>query len=213
MRRILHRAGEGTAPSFVLRTPSRPRRGGEGSRWVILAVVLLFGCSFFSRSKPQFYSLEPMPGTVVAASGVRAGIGSVELPPGFDRREIVVRQRNHKLEVRESQMWSATLGKLVLHTLAVDLSRRLPEGMSVLPGEAKPAVIRTIDVAFEELGAGPDHTAVLDAHWVIHEPGRADVVHHDRFEVPLASLDSAEVASGTSRALATLADRIAAGLP
>ena len=89
-------------------------------------------------------------------SGTPITIETIELPPGFDRKDVVVRKANNQLDVRGTQQWSANLGPLVLHTLAFDLADRLPAGMVVLPGAAKPAAMRSIDVTFEELAAGPD---------------------------------------------------------
>jgi uncharacterized lipoprotein YmbA len=166
-------------------------------------VIFLAGCSFFSRTKSQIYTLDRIPGTVVNVRGTPIGIDSVELPPGFDRKEVVVRKANNQLDVRATQQWSATLGDLVLHTLAFDLASRLPAGMVILPGEAKPAAMRAIDVVFAEIAAGPDSRVTIDAVW--------DRTHHEHIEVPITSLDSANVASGVSQALATLADRIAHG--
>jgi len=173
-------------------------------RRLIACALLLAGCSFFSKTKSQIYSLERIPGTVVAITGVPIAIDNVDLPPGFDRKDIVVRKPNNQLDVRGTQQWGATLSQEVLHTLAFDLAARLPAGMVILPGAIKPATVRSIDVAFEEIAAGPDAKVVVDARW--------DRMHHERIEVPIASLDSANVASGMSQALATLADRIAAGL-
>jgi uncharacterized lipoprotein YmbA len=168
-----------------------------------LAVVLTGGCSFFSRTKNQIYSLDRVPGLVANIGGVPIGIDSVELPPGFDRKEIVVRNANNQLEMRGTQQWSATLGQSVLHALAFDLADRLPAGMVILPGAAKPSGMRSIDVVFEEIAAGPDAKVVIDARWG---------THHEHIEAPITSLDSANVASGMSQALATLADRIVAQL-
>jgi uncharacterized lipoprotein YmbA len=139
-------------------------------------------------------------------------IDSIELPPGFDRREIVVRTAGHQLDIRSAELWQASLEPLVLHTLAFDLASRLPEGLVVLPGEAKPGASRGIDVAFEDLSAGPDNAVTVDARWVVRESGRAAVMHHDVVRIPIGSLASAEVAAGMSRAVAALADRIAAQL-
>ena len=179
----------------------------------LLLIALLSGCSFFSRSKVAYYSVDVVPGTQSSVRGTRVGLGTIELPPGLDRREIVVRQASQKLDVRQSDLWSATLGELVMHALAFDLASRLPEGTMVLPGESKPAAaIRTIDVAFEELAAGPGNSVVLDAHWVLHDPGRADVSHHEHIAIDVPTTGSVDVANGVSRALAALADRIAAQL-
>ena len=177
-------------------------------------LLLLAGCGFFSKSAPpKLYSLDRLPPTAPPAAAVRAlpiGIDAVELPPGIDRREIVVRQPDHRLEVRGGEQWSAPFKNLVLHTLAFDLAARLPVGMVIVPGEAKPATMRSIDVAFEELAALSDRTVVADARWVLHEPGRPDIAHRDRLVVNVASLDAAQIATGISQALAGLADRMAA---
>ena len=154
----------------------------------LIVLLLLTGCSFFSKTKSTIYSLDRVPGTVVNVRGTPIAINSIELPPGFDRKELVVRKANNQLDVRGTQQWSATFSDLVLHTLAFDLADRLPQGMMVLPGETKPAALRAIDVVLEEIAAGPDAKVVLDARWL---------THHEHIEVPIASLDSANVASGS----------------
>lgn len=175
--------------------------------------LLMAGCGFFSRSKSRFYSLEQIPpaGGVLTASGPPVGIDSLELPPGFDRRDIVVRQPDLQLDVRGTEQWSASLEPMVLHTLAFDLASRLPEGMVILPGQAIPlGATRGIDVVVSELAAGPGNVVTLDARCVLRERGRPSITWHERIVIDLPSLDSAEVAAGFSRAIATLADRIAA---
>jgi uncharacterized lipoprotein YmbA len=179
-----------------------------------VALLLLAGCGFLSKSAPpKLYSLDRIPPATAAAASVRGlpiGIDGIELPPGLDRREVVVRQPDHRLEVRGGEQWSDSLKALVLHTLAFDLAARLPEGSVILPGEAKPNAMRSIDVVFEELAAGSDRVVTLDARWVLREPGRPDVTHHERLTATVASLDSAQIAGGISQVLAALADRIAA---
>ena len=184
-------------------------------RRTILLTLLLTGCSFFSKSQSRFYSLDRIPPATAAsaARGLPIGIDSIELPPGFDRREIVVRKADHQLDVRSAEQWSASLQPLVLHTLSFDLASRLPEGTVILPGEAKPAgAIRSIDIAFEELAAGPDAKVVLDARWILHTTGKPDVAHREHVSIDIPSLDSVNIATGTSQAIAALADRMAAQL-
>jgi hypothetical protein len=97
---------------------------------------------------------------------------------------------------------------MVIHTLAFNVARRLPEGMVVLPGQAKPAgAVRPLYITFEELAAGPENSFVLDARW---KWGTVGPAAHERIEVPTASLDSSEVVRAMSAALGQLADRIAA---
>jgi len=181
----------------------------------LLLPLVLAGCSFFSKSQSTFYSLDRIaPAAAVAnVHGLPIGIDGVELPPGLDRREIVVRKADHQLDIRSNEQWSASLQPLVLHTLAFDLAARLPEGMVILPGEAKPSgAMRSIDVVLEELAAGPDAKVVLDGRWMVRESGRPDVTRHERIVVDIASLASANIAKGVSQALGTLADRMAAAM-
>jgi len=194
------------------RSEESPARRARGRSLAALGMTLLLlaGCSFFSKTKNTTYSLDVLaPATAPAAvRGTPIAIESLELPPGFDRREVVVHMQGHQLDVRGTQQWSALFSQSVLHTLAFDLAKRLPEGMVILPGEAKPnAAIRSIDVAFEEIAAGPDNKVVIDAHWKV-----GAVNHHERFAVDIKSLDSADVAAGVSQGLAALADRIVASL-
>lgn len=176
-------------------------------RRTMALLLLLTGCSFFSKSKSKIYSLERVDGAAVAVRGLPIGLGAIELPPGIDRKEVAVRQADHQLEVRGNELWSAPLEAAVLHTLAFDLASRLAEGMVILPGQSQPAAMRTIDVVFGELAAGPEARVVLDARWVV-----GGVAHREQIAVDVPGLDSANVASGVSRALGMLADRIAAQL-
>lgn len=180
---------------------------------ILALAMLLAGCSLLSRSQVRIYALEALPGQVANVRGAPIGIDSVELPPGLDRREIVVRKGDRQLDVRTAELWQASLAPLVRHTLAFDLAGRLPDGMVILSGAAKPdGPVRSIDLAFQELAAGPDAKVVLDARWTLRQSGLADVTRHERIEVGITSLDDANIASGMSRALAALADRIVAGL-
>lgn len=180
-------------------------------RLVLIALLVASGCSFFSKSTSKTYSLDPIapaapPGSPALRTAV--AIDSVELPPGLDRREIVVRKANRQLDVRGNELWPANLQPMVLNALAFDLASRLPVGMVVLPGQSRPAAApRGIDIAFEELTAGPENRVTLDARWTL-----AGAAHHERITIDIPSLDSAAVATGTSQALGALADRIAAGV-
>ena len=175
-----------------------------------LLLLVLAGCGFLSRSKSTFYSLDRIPpsAAVTGTRGTPVAIDAIELPPGFDRREVVLRKEGQQLDVRGNEQWSASLQAMVLHTLAFDLAARLPEGTVILPGQAiPPGATRSVSVVFEELAAGPEPRFVLDARWAV-----GGATRHERIVVDLASLDSANIATGMSQALAQLADRMAAQL-
>jgi uncharacterized lipoprotein YmbA len=177
-----------------------------------LMLVCLAGCGgLLSRKQTnRYFSLDRIPPTapVRTITGAPIAIDVVELPPGFDRRDLVVRKADHQLEIREREQWSSALEPLFLHTLAFDLAARLPEGMVILPGQPIPTgAKRGIDVIVETLAAGPENAVTLDARWTL-----AGVAHREQIRIDIPSLDGANIADGMSRALATLADRIVARL-
>ena len=179
-------------------------------RFVVVSLLLLLlpGCGMFKRVPNQFYALDTIPAeTRAARTGAPIGLDTIELPPGIDRREIVLRDADHKFQVRGQHQWASPLEEMVIHTLAFDLANRLPEGMVVLPGQLRPTGARSLSVTFEDLAPGPDGVFVLDARWTV-----GDVTRHERITVPLASTESSAVVDGMSRALGMLADRIAAGV-
>ena len=174
---------------------------------IVIAALLLGGCSFLKKTPNTFYSLEALPPattTVAAAAATPIGIEAVELPPGIDRRELVVRKADRTFEMHGNQQWSGPLEDMVIHTLAFDLAKRLPEGAVVLPGQIKPAAMRPIVVVFEDLAANHNNEFVLDARWIL-----GGVSRHERIVVPLASTKGEAIARGMSEALAQLADQIA----
>lgn len=174
------------------------------------AALVICSCNFFSRPDQQFFMLETIPPAQRSATvgDNPVAIGTVELPPGLDRKGIVVRKPDHQLDIRGTHQWSDTLETVVLHTLAHDLAARLPEGEVILPGQSTPAGgVRSIDVIFEELAAGPETLFQLRARWTSD-----GLTRFDEISIPMSSLDSSEVASATSQALAQLADRIVAGI-
>jgi uncharacterized protein len=183
----------------------------------ILFMVLLTGCGFFTRTKSSFFSLDTVPAAspVTAIGGLPIGVEAIELPPGLDRRGIVVRETNHRLEIRETEQWADSLESMVLHTLAFNLASRLPEGMVILPGAAKPdGGMRSLYLNVEELAGGPERVVVLDARWTLRpaRPGSPELARHERISVDIGSLESSEIAAGMSQALGILADRIVATL-
>jgi len=206
------RLGQPQISAHILR-----KAGWKGRRFLscapLLLAVFVAGCGFFSRPPNQFYSLQTLPSQngVANVTGPPLGIDGIELPPGLDRRGIVLREAGHQLEVRGTHQWASPLEEMVLHTLAFDLAHRLPEGMVVLPGQSQPAgAMRTVSIVFEDLAPGPDGIFVLDARWTLANPGASTLAGHERITVVLASNESRAVVAAMSEALATLADRIVA---
>lgn len=181
----------------------------NGAILLLLVLVLAGGCGFLKRPPNTFYTLD----TVAPASrraemrGVPIGIDGLELPPGLDRRGIVVREANHELDERGTHQWASSLEDMITHTLAFNLANRLPEGMVILPGQAKPAAMRSIYVVMDELAPGPEPVFVLDARWTMGE-----LTRHERITVNMSSMDSPAIVEAMNTALAQLADRIVSAM-
>jgi uncharacterized lipoprotein YmbA len=178
------------------------------NRRALILLFLVAGCGIMKRPPNQFYSLDTVPpaAPVAAIGGVPIGVDGVELPPGLDQRGIVLRGADHKFEVRGTHQWASSLEEMVIHTLAFDLAGRLPNGMVVLPGQAKPAAMRSLYVTFEDLAPGPDGVFVLDARWTL-----GDMVGHERITLNTA-LEPPAIAAAMSQALGMFADRVVAKL-
>lgn len=179
---------------------------------IVLLSLLVAGCGFFSRPKNTFYSLETIApaGAVRAVEGLPIAIDGIQLPPGIDRRGIVIRAENNQVDVRGTHQWTAPLEDMVLHTLAFDLANRLPEGMVILPGQARPAAgsVRSIYITFGELAPGPEPQFVLDARWTIGGFGLPETSGREEITIPLSSMESPVIVDAMSEALAQLADRL-----
>jgi uncharacterized lipoprotein YmbA len=181
----------------------------------VLLTFLLGGCGFFTAQKKDYFTIDAIPpaGARAEVQGLPVGIDTVQLPPAIERREVVVRQESGQLDLRGRDLWGATPGSLVMHALAFNLASRLPEGMVILPGQAAPlGAKRSIRVIAETFEAGPTEVVVLDARWILAGTAGEGVTTHERIEVPIGSLGSADIANGMSLALAELANRIAAAL-
>jgi uncharacterized lipoprotein YmbA len=85
-------------------------------RSILFAPFLLAGCGFLSSKPSTFYSLDLIPpqSPVAIVRGLPIGI-DVVLPPGLNRKELVVRQANHQLKCedvssgrRRCSRWSCT---------------------------------------------------------------------------------------------------------
>lgn len=182
---------------------------------LVLLSLLVAGCGFLTRTKSRFFTLDILQPTnaITDVRGMPIGIDVVELPPGLDRREFVITKADNQLEIRERDQWSASLEPLILHTLAHSLARRLQAGMIILPGQPVPnGPKRSIDVVVEKLAAGPDNAVHLETRWNLRERETLIFSAREQISISTSSLESASIATALSQALATLADRIAAGV-
>ncbi|MBP2232904.1 putative lipoprotein YmbA [Azospirillum agricola] len=181
-------------------------RGGFVGRGLVMAVLLLAGCQ---TPDSRLYTLSVLPpdGPVGAAAGGALALGALELPPLVDRPQIVRRIDSNRVETLEFDRWAEPLADGLRATLAADLAARLP-GRSVLPvaGSAPAAGTAVLSVSVLRFEATADGRVVLDAQWgAANGPRRRDSV-----EIRAANGEPAALVAAMSRAVAALADRMAA---
>jgi uncharacterized protein len=178
--------------------------------------VLLAACA---GTPTRFHTLDPVapaaaPATASIAPPVR--LDSVTLPSELDRLAIVRRSGPGRLDVADTDRWAGPLDAIARQALAADLEARLPPGTLVRPGDPDPPTnLRSLDVEIERFEGDLGGTVALVAHWTMRDPGKSAETRlrrDERIEIPGVSSDVDATVTGMGRALAALADRIAAAL-
>lgn len=193
----------------------------RGFRNAALALPLFVLAACQSTPDSRLYTLAVIPpaGTAqpAAAASRTLALGSLDLPMLIDRPQIVRRIDGNRVEALEYDRWAEPLADGLRSTLAGDLAARLP-GTTVLPmaGSAVPENTPVLAVTVLRFDADATGRVVLDAQWTL-SPGSGSGARkigptRETVEVPEAGADPDAQVRKMSQAVATLADRIAAGL-
>jgi uncharacterized lipoprotein YmbA len=173
----------------------------------------LSGCG--SSPATHYYTLSAVPEQVASRpSGQNLAIGRITVAKTLDRPQIARRLGSNELEFAEFDRWASGLDDQIRHALAEDLSAEL--GTIVAPSvSASPApTTQIIDIAFDRFEADRSGTISLVARWSDGMTGSQN--RQEREEIvtsPSEGGDSTGVAAAMSKAVATLAHRIATSLP
>lgn len=189
-------------------------------RFRALAAVLLAGVLTACGSSPpsHYYELSAEPDPAPVAPGAyptrTVAIGEVKLPGALDRPQIARQIGPNQLEYAESDRWAGPLDDMVRRVLAADLRPLLPAGTALVASDSSAPAGLTVAVEVSRFDADKAGRVMLDATWetldknakVTGAPRAANIVE------PASGSDAAAVAAAMSRALARLADTIAAGI-
>jgi uncharacterized lipoprotein YmbA len=179
-----------------------------------LLAALLAGCA---STPPRFHSL--LPGAAAetrAASAAATSIGwellPVTIPAQVDRPQLVVRTADDTIVILEQERWIAPLAEEMHGALAERLAQRFGPAHPT-PGDranSKPPARISVDV--QRFDSAPGRYARLYAEWTV-SMGAASPLLVCRFESEQAvGAELAELPAGHRRAVAALADAIAATL-
>ncbi|PWC78899.1 hypothetical protein TSH64_33140 [Azospirillum sp. TSH64] len=192
-----------------------------GFRNAALALPLFVLAACQSTPDSRLYTLAVIPpaGTAQPAATMprTLALGSLDLPMLIDRPQIVRRIDGNRVEALEYDRWAEPLADGLRSTLAGDLAARLP-GTTMLPVAGSTVAENTPVLAVTVLRFDADASGrvVLDAQWTLSPGsgagGRKIGPTRETVEVPEAGADPDAQVRKMSQAVATLADRIAAGL-
>jgi uncharacterized lipoprotein YmbA len=191
------------------------RRQRDRLRTVLLCSVMA-GCA--SSPSLRYFALvatgEQHP--VAAASTLRIEVGPVSVPQSIDRSELVLFREGSRVTLLEQDHWAEPLRVGIGRVLAQDLARAL--GASLVwayPQRGVPDPNVSVSVDIQRLET--DGSVVrLEALWSVRStavgasPGPR--IGHSSLEEPVSGAGTAALVDAQSRALAGMAQQIAAAL-
>ncbi|WP_236784137.1 PqiC family protein [Azospirillum humicireducens] len=190
-----------------------------GWRAAAMALPLLVLAACQSTPDSRLYTLAVVP-PATAAQTVRTApqtlaLGSLDLPMLIDRPQIVRRIDGNRVEALEFDRWAEPLADGLRSTLAGDLAARLP-GVTVLSvaGSVVEEGTAVLAVTVLRFDADVGGRVVLDAQWTVSRAGaaRKSGPSRETVEIPAAGAEPDALVRAMSQAVATFADRVAAGV-
>jgi uncharacterized protein len=170
---------------------------------------LLTSCT---STSPHFHTLvresERSAGTPARAD-VRLRVEPVRIPAQVDRLELVTRLPNGGITISDGERWIAPVADELQSALALELLRRLG-GADPLDAVGTDSISVRLDV--ERFESAPSHYALIEASWSLElKMSRRDVLVVCRTKAYEAVTGGyPEVVEGYQRAVAVIADEIAA---
>lgn len=175
---------------------------------------LLAGCA----SPPaHYYTLEPVPGSVLAGGPTSVELRQPGLAGYLDRAGVVRSSAEYQVSIDSLNLWGAPFGEMLTRVLAQDLTQRLP-GTVVFAASgtlsATPAARVELDVQRFDVQPGVGYgTVVLQVQYAISHPGGAGgAARAFTAQQPMAGHGAAQQAAAMSGALGQLADQLAQAL-
>jgi uncharacterized lipoprotein YmbA len=177
---------------------------------VCIAALALCAC----HSAPtRIYDINPAPPLtrVDNYQSPPLRIDTVDVPPGWDRIEILTPKAGGELEIDDFDRWSAPLTQVIRQVLSADLDARLPSGAVIYPHLPKPGSALGINVDILDFVIGSSQSS-MSASWVITPAAGTQAARRNvaTLNNPGAATDAAAVARAWSELIGQLADRIAA---
>ncbi|MBL6752053.1 MAG: membrane integrity-associated transporter subunit PqiC [Nevskia sp.] len=189
-----------------------PSRLAFAPALALAAALVLDACG--STPPVHFYSLVPPPAAAAArAARFRIDVQDVDLPAQVGVPQIVVRTGPEELVPVETRRWIAPLAEEIRNALSVDLGNRLDaqdiHGQAYAAGDLP---VYRIGVAVQRFDSALGAYARIDAQWSLSTAGRPGALSCFTSATETVPEGYEALAAGHQRALAHIADAIAAAV-
>ena len=177
----------------------------------LVCLVLLSGC-IIQKPDTRYYTLAVDNETAGSPhSGLRLGIGPIEIPDLIDRREVVIRQNDNRVEILPFDLWGGSLSEDIRNTLASNIAKHIGTDQLIFYPFHGAKIDRQIRVTILELSGIPGKEAQLNALWSVEQTGNKAQAKTNRshYTVALGENQISAVVAGYSKLLAMLAEDIA----
>lgn len=190
----------------------------RSSVWgALLLCGLLQACG--SSPPNHYYTLSaqsdpPAASLPVGHAWRTVALGAVKLPGALDRPQIAREIGPNQLEYAESDRWAGPLDDMTRRVLSADLRPLLSPGAALVGADSSAPADVTVAIDVTRFDADKAGRVTLDASWEILDTN-AKVVGVPReasITEPARGSDAAALAATMSRAVARLAENIAASL-
>ncbi len=177
-------------------------------RLLLAAMLLVSGCA--TSPSPTLYTLQAVPGAVVATAPISVELHRVGLAGYLDRPELVRGTRDFRLLTDDQSHWAEPLSGMLDRVLTEDLVQRLPQASVFAESGAistKPDQVLEIDI--QRLDTEADGTVVLLAQLALRPEGGVAHATTLRLTQTATGTDITAQVRAMSHALGALADHVA----
>jgi hypothetical protein len=179
----------------------------------MLTCCALSGCG--SSPPTRFYILNeiapPTAPVPIVANQIPVRVEPVAIASELDRPELVTRSGPNRVHVAGSERWAAPLPDQIRRVISDDLSTRLPPGLVADPTESSTTEPRRLlRIAIAEFYADENCAVTLRASWSLADQHGQQLHGAEQVQLPSSAPCSGDMPAAMSRALAVLADRLAA---
>ncbi|MCF8005874.1 MAG: PqiC family protein [Methylovulum sp.] len=176
----------------------------------LLAVLMLTACS--TTPPTHFYVLEALPHTARANSQALAiGIGPITLPALLDRKQMVTRLHDNRVQLAEFHQWAEPLKDTLPRVIVKNLAELQPSYVfRAYPWSAYGNVDYRIIIDIDSFAAETKKTVKLSASWAIMDERQHTIIKNGKikFEHVLANPAPAAIAEAMSQLLSQFSQRL-----